>query len=157
MLDEMALILSTRILLGGVRVGDPGGSIGAGVWSSRDGSVGCWNMSANAASQGRLMADSASRLAIAIGQFNRGDYFECHETLEALWLAEAEPLRRLYQGILQVGVALYHQRRGNYRGAIRLLESGIGYLLTFEPHCLGIDVRAFVRAAIRCRDHLAAL
>ena len=48
-----------------------------------------------------------------IAQFNRGDYWECHETLEALWRREARPLRDLYQGILQVGVACYHIRRGN--------------------------------------------
>src|SRR5206468_212015 len=82
---------------------------------------------------------------------------ECHETLESLWLEEAEPLRRLYQGILQVGVALYHQRRGNYRGALRLLDSGIGYLMPFEPRCLGIDVHQFVQDATRCRDDLKRL
>ena len=47
-------------------------------------------------------------LRTGIEQFNRGEYFECHETLEALWLAEPTSLRRLYQGILQVGVALHH-------------------------------------------------
>jgi predicted metal-dependent hydrolase len=114
-------------------------------------------MAAKDAGEERTREASPSMLALAIDQFNQGEYFECHETLEALWLAEAEPLRRFYQGILQVGVALYHQRRGNYRGASRLLESGIGYLLPFEPECLGIDVRGFVRAAVRCRDHLAQL
>jgi predicted metal-dependent hydrolase len=93
----------------------------------------------------------------AIEQFNRGEFFECHETLEALWKAEAEPLRRLYQGILQVGVAFYHLRRGSYRGAMNLLESGIAYLTPFAPRCLGVDVAALLEAARRCRDVLAAL
>src|SRR5438067_12029672 len=76
-------------------------------------------------------------LRVAVEQFNAGEFFECHETLEALWLAECEPLRRLYQGILQVGVAFHHQRRGNYHGTMRLLTSGIAYLLPVAPRCLG--------------------
>ena len=62
-----------------------------------------------------------AELLVGIEQFNRGEYFECHETLEALWVAEPTPLRRLYQGILQVGVGFYHLRAGNYRGATGLL------------------------------------
>ena len=72
-------------------------------------------------------------------------------------MAEDEPLRRLYQGILQVGVAFHHVRRGSYRGAMNLLESGITYLTPFAPRCLGVDVAALLAAARRCRDALAAL
>ena len=98
-----------------------------------------------------------AELRRAVAQFNCGEFFECHETLEALWLAEPGPLRRLYQGILQVGVAFHHQRRGNYRGTMNLLASGIGYLQPFAPACLGIDVQAVVDGAIRCYDTLLAL
>ncbi|HEY7061317.1 MAG TPA: DUF309 domain-containing protein [Chloroflexota bacterium] len=107
---------------------------------------------------GRSCADAPPpELAVAVEQFNRGEFFECHETLEALWLAEGEPLRRLYQGILQVGVAFHHQRRGNYRGAMHLLRSGIAHLLPFAPRCLGVDVEGLLAAAVRCRDTLVAL
>ena len=93
----------------------------------------------------------------AVEQFNAGEFFACHETLEALWLAEAEPLRRLYQGILQVGVAFHHLKRGNYRGAAYLLDSGIGYLTPFLPRCLGIDVAALLGSARRAREVLSLL
>ncbi|MCB0081439.1 MAG: DUF309 domain-containing protein, partial [Caldilineaceae bacterium] len=33
--------------------------------------------------------------------FNRGNYFEQHEYLEAAWIAEQRPIREMYQGILQ--------------------------------------------------------
>ena len=46
-----------------------------------------------------------------IAQFNRGEFFEQHETLEDLWREEPRPIRTLYQGILQIGVALYHVQR----------------------------------------------
>ena len=96
-------------------------------------------------------------LRAGIEQFNRGEYFECHETLEALWLAEPTSLRRLYQGILQVGVALHHLRAGNYRGASGLLARGIGYLEPFAPRCLGVDVAGILAAARGCQAAVTAL
>lgn len=49
-----------------------------------------------------------SLLLEGIAQFSRGEYFEPHETLERLWRAETRPVRhRLYQGILQIGVAFH--------------------------------------------------
>ena len=53
---------------------------------------------------------------------------------------EPDTIRYLYQGILQVGVGLYHLRRGNYRGAVNKLSSGLAYLAPSEPACLGVDV-----------------
>lgn len=82
-----------------------------------------------------------------IAQFNRGEYFACHETLEALWKAEPRPVRELYQGILQVGVALYHLERDNYRGTLNLLRTGIAHLTPFAPRCQGVDVAALLAAA----------
>ena len=98
-----------------------------------------------------------AELVHGLEQFNRGEFFACHETLEALWMTEAEPIRRLYQGILQVGVAFHHLRRANYRGAMNLLTSGSGYLAPFAPRCLGVDVAALLVDAHRCRETLVAL
>src|ERR687887_651996 len=47
-------------------------------------------------------------LQTGIAQFNSGDYWECHETLEELWRGEPDPVRYLYQGILLAGVDLLH-------------------------------------------------
>jgi predicted metal-dependent hydrolase len=98
-----------------------------------------------------------AELLLGIAQFNHGEYYECHETLEALWLAEPTPLRRLYQGILQVGVGLHHLRAGNYRGASGLLARGRGHLEAFAPRCLGVDVASLLVATRRCEVELAAL
>jgi hypothetical protein len=86
-------------------------------------------------------------LVTGIAQFNRGEYFEQHETLEELWHAEARPVRRLYQGILQIGVALYHVRRGNHHGAVYMLGRGSMYLRPFAPTCQGLDVAALLQGA----------
>jgi uncharacterized protein len=79
-------------------------------------------------------------LLAGIAQFNAGAYWECHETLEEIWRVEPDPVRYLYQGILQVGVGFYHLRRGNYRGAVNKLTSGLACLAPSEPVCLGVDV-----------------
>jgi hypothetical protein len=89
-------------------------------------------------------------LLAGVEEFNRGQFFECHETLEALWLAEPRPIRRLYQGILQIGVAFYHLQAGRYRPVLTLLERGSGYLQPFVPQCMDVDVARFLDDAARC-------
>ena len=34
----------------------------------------------------------------AFGEFNRGDWYDCHETLEDLWIGSEDELRWFYQG-----------------------------------------------------------
>ena len=98
-----------------------------------------------------------ARLLRGIEQFNQGEYFECHETLEALWNDEPGPVRTLYKGVLQVGVGCYHLLRGNYRGALIKLESGAAYLDPFAPRCSGVEVAPLIAAARRLRTELVAL
>lgn len=86
-------------------------------------------------------------LLAGVRQFNAGEYFACHETLEELWLAERGGLRGLYQGILQVGVGLYHLQRGNEQGARILLKRGAELLRPFAPFCLRLDVTALATGA----------
>ena len=70
-----------------------------------------------------------------IALFNRGEFFECHEVLEDLWREEDAPVRALYQGVIQIGVALHHLRRGNWRGAVKLLTAGTEKVARFLPRC----------------------
>jgi predicted metal-dependent hydrolase len=92
-----------------------------------------------------------------IEEFNRGQFFECHETLEELWMAEARPIRKLYQGILQIGVAFYHLRAGRYRAAVKLLQGGSSYLQPFAPTCLGVDVAGLLDGASCCLSEVRRL
>jgi hypothetical protein len=84
-----------------------------------------------------------------IAQFNRGEYFEQHETLETLWRAERREVRRLYQGILQIGVAFHHLRRRNHHGTVSMLRRGSMYLRRFPPVCQGVNVSGLLAAAER--------
>src|SRR5258708_34840673 len=83
-------------------------------------------------------------LLAGIAQFNGGEYFEQHETLELLWRAERRDVRRLYQGILQIGVAFHHLRRANHHGTVYMLSRGARDLTPFAPRCQGVDVEALL-------------
>ena len=96
-------------------------------------------------------------LRAGVAQFNRREFYLCHETLEEIWLAEPRPVRRLYQGILQIGVAFYHLGRGNYRGAVNLLASGLALLETFPAICQGVDVAGLIAQARRAEGILLEL
>jgi uncharacterized protein len=77
----------------------------------------------------------------AFEQFNRGEYWHQHETLETVWRAEKdESIRNLYKGILQVGVGFHHITRRNFRGTVKVLTRGIEYLRPYSPECMGVDV-----------------
>ena len=101
--------------------------------------------------------DAPQSLLRAVRQFNSGRWFECHETLEELWLAESGPGRDLYKGVLQVAIACLHTRRGKYRGALSLLEGGCRYLEPFAGICLQLDVDALLHDARALRRQLERL
>ena len=92
-----------------------------------------------------------------ITAFNHREYYEAHETIEHEWHAEPGAIRRLYQGILQIGVGFLHAKRGNHAGALLLLEDGIEKTAGFTPRCLGIETGQLVMDAQRCLDTLRAL
>ena len=94
---------------------------------------------------GRCQEQPPAALLQAIEEFNRGEFFEQHETLEAIWIAEADPVRYLYQGILQVGVGFYHWRRGNWKGAVAKLGQGLEKLDPYRPDCQTVDVERLFR------------
>jgi predicted metal-dependent hydrolase len=87
------------------------------------------------------------QLVEGIAQFNRGEYFEQHETLELLWRAERRDIRYLYQGILQIGVAFHHLRKRNHHGTVYMLTRGSRYLAPFAPRCQRVDVQHLLDAA----------
>ena len=105
----------------------------------------------------RCQEPPPAELLRGIEQFNQREYFECHETLEALWNSERETIRVLAKGILQVGVGCYHLLRGNYRGALLKLASGADYLEAFAPRCRRVEVARLISDARRLRAEVVAL
>jgi predicted metal-dependent hydrolase len=73
------------------------------------------------------------------------DYFECHEVLEEYWKDNLDsPFKHIWVGLIQVAVANYHQRRGNHKGAIKMLTSAIHLLSNDDVAKLGIDHPTFM-------------
>jgi sugar phosphate isomerase/epimerase/predicted metal-dependent hydrolase len=89
--------------------------------------------------------------------FNAGEYYDCHEAIEHEWHAETRPIRRLYQGILQIGVGFLHAQRGNHTGALLLLADGIDKTAEFAPVCLGIDTGRLAAESQAALDRLREL
>ncbi len=89
--------------------------------------------------------------------FNQQHYFEAHEALELAWRAERGAARELYRGILQVGVGYYHLRRGNYRGAVKLLARSKARLAIFPEWCQGVHVQKLRDDSQRVANELARL
>lgn len=96
-------------------------------------------------------------LCRAVVQFNAAEFWECHETLEALWLAERRPVRDLYQGILQVAVAYHHLQKHNCAGAVKMFRRGLPRLHDLPEVCQGVSVAQFHRAARASHDETVAL
>jgi predicted metal-dependent hydrolase len=84
-----------------------------------------------------------------VDQFNRCEFFQCHETWEELWLEERGASRLFYKGLIQAAVALFHLGNGNCHGAEKLLLGAQGYLSPYRPKYLGLDVDGFLAELAR--------
>lgn len=92
-----------------------------------------------------------------IEEFNAGQYFEQHETLELVWRAELRPIRDLYRGVLQIGVACLQVERGNAIGALKMIDRAVKWLQPFRPICQGIEVDRLLEDAARLREEIERL
>jgi hypothetical protein len=89
-----------------------------------------------------------------IEQFNSHAFYRCHDSIEAVWVAEQGDVRFMYQGLLQISVGFYHIQHNNLRGAAKIMARGKGKLLPFLPGCQGIDLRGLLDGVESCEDAL---
>ena len=83
-----------------------------------------------------------------VEQFNAGQFYACHDVLEALWIDSIEPDKTFYQGILQIAVGLYHLGNHNQRGAMILLGEGSNRLRRYLPTYGGINVEELLTQSV---------
>lgn len=79
-----------------------------------------------------------------IDQFNQGEFYACHDTLEAIWIEAPVFDKKFYQGILQIAVGLYHLGNHNWRGAVILMGEGLSRLGDYQPDYGGINVEQLI-------------
>jgi predicted metal-dependent hydrolase len=100
---------------------------------------------------GEPLPDSVVR---GLEEFNAGRYFEQHETLEPVWRAERRPVRELYRGILQIGLACLQIERGNAVGAVKMIDRAARWLQLFRPACRTVDVDRLLIDAAALRNEI---
>lgn len=84
------------------------------------------------------------RLSEGVALYNHHRFFECHETLERLWLETHGASKDFYKGLIQAAVAFHHWSKGNDAGAQTLARSSARYLKRYAPVYLGLDVQKFL-------------
>jgi predicted metal-dependent hydrolase len=91
-----------------------------------------------------------SPLAVrGLEEFNRGEYFKAHETLEEAWNADDSAARELYRAILQVAVAYLQIERGNYPGAMKMFWRLRQWIDPLPAVCRGVNVEQLRQDADR--------
>ena len=73
-------------------------------------------------------------------EFNRGEYFKAHDSLEKAWIEDESPGRELYRAILQVAVAYYQVQKGNYNGAAKMFLRLRQWIDPLPDFCRGVKV-----------------
>ena len=85
-----------------------------------------------------------------IDLFNRCEFFECHETLEEIWMPERGPRRLFLQSLIHIAVAFYHVQRRNRAGAERQLRKGLKKLAGYLPEYDGVCTEELYRETLEC-------
>ncbi len=85
--------------------------------------------------------------------FDRGAFWDCHEALEAAWLAADHTERRFLAGVILLAAALHKARAmGSPRGGRRNFAKALRHLALVPDRWAGVDVReleARVHTALR--------
>lgn len=91
---------------------------------------------------------SEDQLQRGIDEFNRGRFFECHDTLEDLW-HETRGIDRLFlQGLIQVSVGFYHILNRNFKGATSQFTRGLNKLQKYRPLYRGVELERFMSQVV---------
>ena len=91
-------------------------------------------------------ADAPPELYKAVAEFNDRLFWQCHETLEEVWIGTPYPLRTFYHAIIKVAAGFYHLSRHNRHGGRVKLSDAVRVLRLMPPSMLG------VRTDLLCRD-----
>lgn len=92
-----------------------------------------------------------------IRKFNEGEYYQQHDLFEEQWMATTSPVRDLYRAILQVGIAYFQIERGNYRGALKMLQRSVQWLMLLPDTCQGVNIKKLREDSFRVRAELERL
>ena len=81
------------------------------------------------------MLDDWDQVLDGIALFNREEFYDCHDTIEEIWLQESNDEQPFLQGLIQAAVAFHHYQDGKLGAARSMLSLAIEKLEGFpETH-----------------------
>jgi uncharacterized protein len=101
-----------------------------------------------------MEAERDPRLQKGIDEFNQQLFFECHETLEGIWLEDHGEDRKFYQGIIQIAAGYFKWQQGVPAGALKLWQMGLDKLEPYGPVHLGVELGSLIA---NVKEHLRQL
>ena len=90
----------------------------------------------------------------AINYFNKGYFFEAHDTFEELWMDDHDEAKRFYQGLVQLSTGFYHLVMQNLKGAESQLTKGIQKLSGYPSVYRGVFVSQIIREVEKCVEQI---
>src|SRR5713101_3492570 len=93
-------------------------------------------------------ADEKRKFQEGFERFNRGQFFEAHESWEEIWLHAPKHEKPFLQGIIQVAAAFHHYQRSNSEGCESLLAEGLLKLERCSASHGGLDLEP-LRSSVR--------
>ena len=78
--------------------------------------------------------------------FNRGLFYESHDVLEELWLAERQQANGpFYKGLIQLAGAFVHLQKNRLRPAAALFKLATASLQKYPPRHLDLEIAGVLR------------
>lgn len=88
--------------------------------------------------------------------FNRGLYFEAHDVLEELWLADRHGANySFHKGLIQLAGAFVHLQKNRLRPAVALFDLAAANLEKYPEHHDGIHVKSLLELIADWRGNVA--
>ncbi len=96
--------------------------------------------------------ENGDPLAHGIELFNRREFYECHDAVEAIWLEESSDQQPFLQGIIQAAVAFFHYQEGRRGAARAMLGLALDKLEPYPVRYRGVHVAPLVQELRRWKE-----
>ncbi len=93
-------------------------------------------------------------LSHGIDLFNRREFYQCHDAVEAIWLEESSDEQPFLQGIIQAAVAFFHFEEGRRGAARAMLRLALEKFQPYPPQYRGVHLEPFVGDLRRWKEAL---
>ena len=87
-----------------------------------------------------------NQLDRGIDLFNQREFYECHDTIEEIWLQESSDRQPFLQGLIQAAVAFHHYEHGKWGAARSMLQMAIDKLSPYPNAFDGLEIGPLLTA-----------